>query len=151
MSAIIFQFYISHKKPLVILAINSLKLFEVSVVSGKPDSGVWVEQKHSQELVIYLGCTVTPKPFCHCFKQLKIIGSCVETTSTVEEKVSMSIFILCIVLLTPEVNDHCVQDSTNWRFYVKLCPMQIGWLKEMFIGMMEISDQLNKSIVNSHH
>ena len=56
-----------------------------------------------------------------------------------------------MVLLTPEVNDYYVQVSTNWRFYVKLCLMQIGWLEEMLIEMMEMSDRLNKSIVNSHH
>ena len=34
MSVATFQFYISHKEPLVIITINSLKLFEVPVVGG---------------------------------------------------------------------------------------------------------------------
>ena len=99
MSTAIFQFYISHKEPLAILAINSFKLFKGPVVDGKLDSGVWVEQTHNWELVIYLECTVIPKPSCCHFKQLEVIGTCMETVGTAEEEVGMPIFILCMVLL----------------------------------------------------
>jgi len=136
-------------QPIIILAINSLHLFDVSVVGGIPDAGLWGERTRNRELVIYLDCTTTPVPFQHRFKQLGIVSTQVEPLNLPVEDAGGANFFLCIVLLTPEIDGRRTQVGTNWRFNLGLSPSDIGFLHEVPLGVTEASERLTKSIMDS--
>ena len=128
---------------------NQLPLFDVSVVGGIPDAGLWGERTRNRELVIYLDCTTTPVPFQHCFKQLGIVSIRVKPLNLPVEFAGGSNFFLCIVLLTPEIDGHRTQVGTNWHFNLGLSPSHIGLLHEVPLGVTEASERLTKSIMDS--
>ena len=74
MSSAVNSFISHHTQPIIVLTINSLRLFDVPVVGGIPDSGVWGERTRNRELVIYLECMTTPVPFRHRYKQLGTVS-----------------------------------------------------------------------------
>ena len=141
--------FISHTEPIIVLAINSLCLFDVPVVGGIPDSGVWGERTCNRELVIYLGCTTTPVPFRHRFKQLGTVYVRVEQMNQPVEDAGSSTFHLGIVLVTPEVDGRRMQVGTNWRFNLELSPSHMRLLQEEPLGNQKAFERLNKSIMDS--
>ena len=146
MSSTVNSFVSQHLQPIIILAINSLHLFDVPVVGGIPDTRLWGERTRNRELVIYLDCTTTPVPFQHRFKQLGIVSIWVEPLNLPVEDAGV---FLCIVLLTPKIDRRWTQVGTNWCFNLGLSPSHIGLLHEMPLGVTEASERLTKSIMDS--
>jgi len=149
MSSAVRKFYNSHADPLTIIAINTLRLFEVPVIGGIPDYAGWYSRTNNRELVIYLACTPTPIPFTHRFKQLDVVSIRVEEVPTKQEDCHIATLFMCIALVAPEVNGHREQVGTNWQFHVEFSLEQVGWLTESPIGILEAHVRLNRSIIYS--
>jgi hypothetical protein len=151
MSSAVDKFFTTHMQPIIVLAINSFRLFEVPVVGGIPDSQSWDDRTRNKELVIYLECTITEVPFHDRFKQLGVVSIQTERMNMPVEDVCTSKFFLCIVLVTPEIDGRRTQVGTNWRFHVGLNRIQIGWLDEMPIGVAEASERFTRSVIASRN
>ena len=149
MSSAVSSFVSHHTKPIFVLAINMLRLFDVPVVGGIPDSRVWGERTRNRELVIYLDCTTTQVPFRHRFKQLGTVSVRVEPLPQPAENAGGCYFNLCIVLVTPEVDGRRTQVGMNWRFNLGLSRLHMELLHEEPIGNNEAFERLNKAIMDS--
>ena len=148
-SSTVNSFVSHHMQPIIVLAINSLCLFDVPVVGGIPDSRVWGEWTRNRELVIFLDCTTTQVPFRHHFKQLGTVSVRVEPLPQPVENAGGCNFNLCIVLVTPEVDGCRTQVGTNWPFNLGLSRLHMELLHEEPIGNNEAFERLNKSIMDS--
>jgi hypothetical protein len=126
-----------------------LRLFDVPVVGGIPDSRVWGERTRNRELIIYLDCTTTQVPFRHRFKQLGTVSIRVEPLPQLVENAGGFKLNLCIVLVTPEVDGCRTQVGTNWHFNIALSQAHMELLHEEPIGNNEAFEHLNKAIMDS--
>jgi hypothetical protein len=151
MSSAVRKFYNMHADSLTVLAINTLRLFEVPVIEGILDDMTWCARTRNRELVVYLACTPTPIPFSQRFNQLDVVSIGVEGCITPEVDGSIPMVFMCIALVAPKGNREWDQVGTNWRYHVELSPEQVGWLQERPIGELEAHERLKRSIIRSRN